>query len=199
MKSQHAFHLPSELLKSLDGSSVNNTAKICSLEAVGVGGLSKGELEFVVGPDLGNLLLDRLVINGKLPEASKRLGGSIDIVLLDEETGSLGEKKHATDEDKSIQELDGDGDTVGSSVCVVLSSLVDAGSEKDTNGDSPLVDGDDGTTDPLGSTLRLVERDECRYETDTGTCENTTGREQLGRSVSNGKLLESIWVSQEER
>ena len=62
-------------------------------------------------------------------------------------------------------------------ILAILGSVVDDGSEKETDGDRPLVPGDDGTTDPLWRALGLVHGDESRDQTDTETGEETTDDE----------------------
>ena len=62
-------------------------------------------------------------------------------------------------------------------VVAVLGRVVDDGREQETDRDSPLVSGDDCTTDPLGRTLGLVHGDEDGDETDTETGEDTADDE----------------------
>ena len=62
-------------------------------------------------------------------------------------------------------------------VIAALGTLVDTGGKQETDGDGPLVAGDDGPTDPLGGTLGLVHGDEGRDETDAETGEDTADDE----------------------
>ena len=62
-------------------------------------------------------------------------------------------------------------------IVAVLGGVVDDGCEQKTDGDRPLVAGDDGTTDPLGRALGLVHGDEDGDETDTETSEDTADNE----------------------
>jgi hypothetical protein len=69
--------------------------------------------------------------------------------------------------------LNGDRDTVRASVVTVLGGLVDAGGEEETDGDSELVAGDDGTTNLLGRNLGHVQDDGGGDDTDTETGDGT--------------------------
>ena len=89
----------------------------------------------------------------------------------------LGQVEHTTCEDERPDELDTGGDTPCRVVIAVLSGVVDDGREQETDGDSPLVAGNDGTTDPLGRTLGLVHGDEDGHEADTETGEHTANDE----------------------
>lgn len=62
-------------------------------------------------------------------------------------------------------------------VVAVLGRVVDNGREQETDGDGPLVAGDDSATDPLGRALGLVHGDKGGDETDTETSENTADDE----------------------
>lgn len=59
-----------------------------------------------------------------------------------------------------------------------VANLGKDGSEEETDGDSPLVAGDDGTANPSRSALRLVHGDEGGNQTDTKTSDNTTNIEK---------------------
>ena len=67
--------------------------------------------------------------------------------MLDIVTGGLGEHEETAAEDESPQELDGNGDAVRARVRAVLGTVVDARSEKQTDGDAELVARDESTTD----------------------------------------------------
>ena len=60
----------------------------------------------------------------------------------------------------------------------VLGRVVENVGEEDTNGNSPLVATDDGTTDPLGRALGLIHRDQSGDQTDTETSKHTTDVEE---------------------
>ena len=89
----------------------------------------------------------------------------------------LGQEEHTSVENERPDELDRKRDTVRGVVRAVLGGVVDDGSEQETDGDGPLVAGDDGTTDPLWGTLGLVHGDEGRDETDSSAGEDTADEE----------------------
>lgn len=111
----------------------------------------------MVGLDLGEFLNDSRVVDIEAAEAGKRLGSILVAVLLDEETGSLGQNDHSGDQNDGPGELNSDGDTVAAGIRAVLGAIVDNGSQQQADGDGQLVSTDNGTTDPLGSGLRLVQ------------------------------------------
>ena len=89
----------------------------------------------------------------------------------------LRKQEHADEEDEGPDELNGDGDAPGGVVVAVLGRVVDDGGEEETDGDRPLVAGNDGAADPLGGALGLVHGDEGGDETDTETGEDTADDE----------------------
>ena len=64
----------------------------------------------------------------------------------------------------------------------ILGRVVDNVGEEETDGNSPLVATDDGTTDPLGGALGLIHRDQSGDQTDTETSKDTTNIEERKRS-----------------
>ena len=90
----------------------------------------------------------------------------------------LGQEEHTSVENERPDELDRKRDTVRGVVRAVLGGVVDDGSEQETDGDGPLVAGDDGATDPLGRALRLVHGDHDGDEADTETGNAAAGDEE---------------------
>ena len=175
----------SELLKRLKQATSCKTLSKVTAEAVGVSGLSKRQLVLVVGSDLSQLLNKGGVVNVKTAKSRKRLGSIFWATLLDEPTRSLGKPDATDEEDNSPGELDSDRNAVRASVIPVLGGIVDDGSKQKTNGNGKLVATDNGTTDPLGGSLGLVERNGSRDHTDSVTSEETTSNKQ-GDISSNG-------------
>ena len=60
----------------------------------------------------------------------------------------------------------------------VLGGVVENTREEETDGDSPLVETDDGTTDPLGGALGLIHRNQSGDQTHAQTSEGTTDDEE---------------------
>lgn len=138
---------------SEDGSSqVRLAAPERALEAVGPsaepgGGGDQGTLVLLVGDDLSKLVLDIVGVLGLASDTGQGVDGLLNFTLLDKVTGRVGEEEQTTTEDQSPGELDGDGDTVGASVVVVLGAVDNARGEQDTNGNAELVTSDESTTD----------------------------------------------------
>lgn len=175
----------SELLKRLERTTSCKTLSKVTTEAVGVGGLAERQLVLVVGSDLSQLLNEGRVVNVEAAKGRERLGSPFWATLLDEPTRSLGKPDATSEEDNGPGELDSNGNAVRASVVPVLGGIVDDGSKQKTNGDGKLVATDNGTTDPLGGSLGLVERNGGRDHTDSVTSEETTSNKQ-GDISSNG-------------
>lgn len=54
---------------------------------------------------------------------------------------------------------DSKGDAVATGLLTVLGEVVDNRGQQETDGDGQLVSANDGTADPAGSSLRLIQRD----------------------------------------
>lgn len=167
----------SQLLETLEKASGEETLANGSLEAVHVCSLADAHLIAMVCLDLGELFDERWVVGGKAAELGERFGGLMHwsvnlysflygtdvkahllmLVLLDQEARCLGKEDQADNDDDGPQELDGHGNTVGSSVIDKLSCVVDDRGEEETNGDCKLVGTNNCSTDPFGCRLGLVE------------------------------------------
>ena len=79
-------------------------------------------------------------------ETGESTGGILVALLLDEPSGRLGEEDHTDGEDETPNELETDGDLPRSPSGLVFGAVVDDPGDENTNGDRPLVTGDDGTT-----------------------------------------------------
>jgi len=128
----------------------------------------------VVGNDLSKLVLNEFRVDSLATNAGECLGGLVELSLLDEETGGVGEEEETNTKDDSPKKLDSDRDTVRARVAAALGGVNDAVGEQDTDGDAELVATDDSTTDLLGGDLGHVENDDAGNETDTKTSNETT-------------------------
>lgn len=175
----------SKLLHHLDEDTDKGTASVgrrlgdAALEAscpgADVAGLgNNGHLVLVVGNDLSKLVLDVLRVDGLATDTAESGGSLVELSLLDVETRGLGEESKTGGEDDGPQELDGDRDTVRSSIAAVLGGVDDAVGEQNTDGDAELVTSNNGTTDLLGGDLGHVQNDDGGDETDTETSDETT-------------------------
>ncbi|CAG8604720.1 4149_t:CDS:2, partial [Acaulospora colombiana] len=163
-----------ELLPGLDkdtGEGAEEDLVGAHLEAVHVRALADFFFHAQVGLDVLEFGLDVNVVGGGTEETGERTGGGVVLVFLDEESRRFGEEEHADGEDTGPDELESDGDAVRAGVVTVLACLVDDGSEEETDS----LNGDDGTTNPLGRRLGLVHGNETRDLTDTETSKDTTG------------------------
>lgn len=66
---------------------------------------------------------------------------------------------HSNDENDREEPLESNGDSVGTGVVPLMSTVVDDGGEEDADGDCKLICAHDQSTDPFGSGLGLIERD----------------------------------------
>ena len=120
------------------------------------------------------------------------VGSTIETATLDEVTRRLWEQEETATKDYSPEELDGDWNAVRAGVATILSGVVDARGEEQTNGDAELVARDNGATNLAWCDFAHVQNDDGRDETDTKTSNDTTSDEQfvLGRGslhdASNG-------------
>lgn len=165
-------------LKEDTGQDTEQDLVVGNLEAVGVRRFAQFLLSAQVGTDFVEFESDFGVVRGRRGETGEGLGGIFIAVTLDQVTRRLGEEGHATSEDGSPDELDTGGDLPGRVGWAVLSSVVDNGSEEETDGDGPLVARDDGTTDPLGRAVRGRRKKRARDVSDRPPRKNDVkGRE----------------------
>lgn len=116
-------------------------------------------LLLVVDSNLVELHADRRVGRGQAADLAEGTGGLFVALATDEVAGRLGKHEHSTDKDQGPGKLDGNGNAVGAGVLALVGGVVDDGGEQEADGDGELVASDDGTADPLGSRLSLVEGD----------------------------------------
>jgi hypothetical protein len=95
------------------------------------------------------------------------------LAAIDVHARSLGEHEHAEEDDQSPGKLNGDGDTVAASVVTALGRIIDNGGKQKTDSDGKLVGTNDGTANPLGCGLGLVERNQSRYHADAVSSEES--------------------------
>ena len=190
------------LLEHLQEDTDQHTAEVArgseALEAVGPAGLANRHLVVVVGLDLGKLVLDVGGIAGLATEGGERLAGVVRATLLDVPTRGLREEEETDGEQDGPDELDRDGNAVGGGGVPLVGTLTDTRCEENTlmilsvteaqvrwynrgtyDGDSPLVSGDDGTTDGLGGNLGHVHDNNSGDDTDTESSDDTTTDEEI--------------------
>ena len=94
------------------------------------------------------------------------------------ERAHLGKEDHASSKNCSPDELDRNGNSIRRVIRSVLGSVVENTREEETDGDGPLVETDDGTTDPLGRALGLIHWNQSGDQTHAETSEDTTDDEE---------------------
>jgi len=77
-----------------------------------------------------------------------RMAISTSEITMDKNT-NLGKYKHTANKDGSPNKLKGDRNTICRMIVAVLGSIIDNGGQQKTDRDSPLVQRDDGATNPL--------------------------------------------------
>jgi hypothetical protein len=193
----------SPLLHHLKGGTENGLAEVGvgleerTLEAVGPASepaTSGGELTLVllVGDDLSKLVLNHgpvlgSIVTGRVNATNLHQSGAglLGLAALDEVARGVGQAGNTTTKNQAPSELDTNGNAVLASVAAVLDSVVDAGGEKETDGDAELVTRHKRTTDLLGANLGHVENDNGRLETDTNTGDDTTSDKEVATASSN--------------
>lgn len=179
----------SPLLHHLERSTEDSLAEVAvllperTLEAVcptrnPASGGDHGTLVLLVGNDLGKLGLNVVGVTGLATQSSQSAASSLNVTTLDEVARRVGEEEETTTKNDTEEELDTDGDTVRSSVVDVLGTVVDAGSQQETNCDTELVTSDKSTSDLARADLRHVQNDNGGFETDTETGDETTSNNQ---------------------
>lgn len=150
----------SELLKHLEQATSDLALKNGGPETIEIGrGLGHADLVIVVGLYFVKLFFDGGMISRETTETTESFGSLFTLVLADEETRCFGKDQHATEQDQRPCELNSNGNSVASSVVMVLGGVIHDGSKQETNGDGKLVCTDDGATNPFGSRFGLVQRD----------------------------------------
>lgn len=139
---------------------------------------SPKEERHTVGDDFSQLLLDELRVDRLTTDGSQSLSSLLELALLDEVTRRLGQTGDTTTKDQSPGELDTDWDAVRATVHTILSTVDNARGEEKTDGDAELVAGDQGAANLSRADLRHVKDDNGRFETDTETSDEATGREK---------------------
>jgi hypothetical protein len=94
------------------------------------------------------------------------------------ESTHLGKDDHSTSKDCCPNELDSDGNAIRGVVRSVLRGIVENGGEEEPDSNTPLVEADDGTTDPLGCALGLIHWSYGGDHTNTKTGPDTTNDEE---------------------
>ena len=131
----------------------------------------------MVGADLGQFLDEGGVVDVETPQSGESFGRLLVAAALDLETRRLGQDQHSADEDDGPGELHGNGDPVTPGVVAVGGRVVDDGRDEQADGDGSLIHAHDGTADPFGRRLGLVQRDDGTEETDAESGEKATGHE----------------------
>lgn len=137
-------------------------------------GVLAGSLLLELEANLGNLVVDGLVVGVDTTKASDGGTSLLLTALAESETRGLREEDHSTTEDTGEEETETDGDAPGSAAVHLVGAVVDHVGGPDTEGDEELVASNDHTTNDGGSALRLVHRDGDRESTNTHTSDETT-------------------------
>jgi hypothetical protein len=98
------------------------------------------------------------------------------------ESTHLGKDGHSNSKNCCPNKLDTDGNAIRGVIRSVLGSIVENGGEEEPDSDTPLVEPDDGTTDPLGRALGLIHWNHGGDHTNTETGPGTANDEGSKRS-----------------
>lgn len=127
--------------------------------------------------DLGNLVIDGLVVDVDTTKAGNGGAGLLLAALTESETRRLGEEEHTTTEDGRPEETKTDSDSPGGAALHLVGTVVDHVGSPDTEGNEELVASNDDTADDGGGALRLVHGDSDTERTDTDTSDETADSE----------------------
>lgn len=97
------------------------------------------------------------MIRGKTSNSAKSLGGFVHATSLDQIARCLGKDEHAEEENQRPRELNRNWNSITTGVVSIGTRVIDDSCEKETDGDGPLVCADNGTSNPLWCSLRLVK------------------------------------------
>jgi len=136
-------------------------------EYVSIGSRSKRQLVGVVRFDLCNLLDQGRVRDVETSDAGQRFGGCGVPITLDQISRRLREDDQAKKQDSGPEKLHGHGYPEASRRVDCRREVIDDRGDKKTNRDGQLVRTNQGTTDPFGCHLGLVQGDEHRYRADS--------------------------------
>ena len=128
------------------GKSTEEDFVVGGTEAVEVRRLAQVFLMLEGNTDLVELCLEGGMIWREGDEAGESMGSVLVALLLDEPSRGLRKEDHPDGENESPNELDSDGKPPRSVSGLVLGGIVDDCGKENTDGDRPLVTGDDGTT-----------------------------------------------------
>ena len=106
------------------------------------------------------------------------MSDACDARAIRHEGAHLGKEDHANSKNCSPDKLDRNGNPIRGMIRSVLGSVVENTREEETDGDGPLVETDDGTTDPLGRALGLIHRNQSGDQTHADTSEDTADDEE---------------------
>nr|POF13961.1 hypothetical protein CFP56_02985 [Quercus suber] len=155
-------------------------------EAFDPGHLAHLLFVFVVGLDLGQLVLDVVGIMRLAAHAGQRFHRLVQPLLLDPVPWRFGQDHQAPGQDDRPDELDRDRDPVRAGILLILCGVTDAGGQHDADGDGELIRGHDGSTDLARRHLAHVQDVGRRDEPDAESRHEPADDE--GRNVHDGDL-----------
>lgn len=170
--------LTSELLESLEKTAGCETFAQVALEAVEVCSLAERELVLMIRSDLAQLFDKRRMVDIKSSQSRQGLGSLLRLAALDPHTRRLGQKKHTEEQDQRPGKLHSDRNAVRATVVAVGSGVIDDRGKEQANGDSELVSTNNGASNPLRRSLRLVEGNKSRDHSDTISSKESTSNEE---------------------
>lgn len=132
----------------------------------------------VVGNNFTQLLLNIIRVLGLIANTGQRGSGLVELALLDKVTRRFGQEKQSTTENKRPEHLDGNWNTIRAGIVSLLSGIVDARSQHETNGDAELIPRNNGTTDLAGGNLGHVQNNNGGDETNTEASNQTASNEK---------------------
>lgn len=144
-------------------------------------------LVLVVSDDLSQLSLNKLRSGRLSTKSGQNICGLLKIAFLDEITRGFWQEEETDAENKSPKHLNCNWNTIRASIEPVLSAIVDAGCEQDSDGNAKLVSRHEGASNLSWGNLGHVEDNDSRDETDSKASNQTASNE---KAESSGGSLE---------
>lgn len=155
-------------------------------------GRHQGSFVFSVGDNFSEFGLDVGRVDGLTSESRENASGLVELSLLDEVSGRVGQEEETTTEaemygsgefakngcarnlHQTPSELDGNGDSVLTGILSVLGEVDDDGGQHQTDGDAELVTGYQGSSDLSGTDLTHIKDNNCGNEAHSDTGDDST-------------------------
>lgn len=167
-----------QLLEGLDGSSNKQSVTNSGLASENLTPSGRSNLTLVLNGsgDLVHGLLDQRVVTLALVDEEHSLEGLLVSVTGEQESRRLRHEDSSDEKNQRPGKAQTKRDSVGTSVISVVSSVAHTVTDKDTEGDEQLEGSHQGSSNFLGSSLRLEHGADDRQTTNTNSSNDSTDK-----------------------